>query len=187
MEKENVLEIEIIKINEMYSCWYVKKVNKIKLKAMPLTEIGTEEKNKLCFGCGYKTNFNKEYIGDEKSHLSYYDYQINLEVDFLEYYEKSIPKFIENKYVGDLKRVIDLVNDLYGIPKRWRAQAGNLFYYITSDGDIESDYEDLSDENMDMYNLGNYFKTKEEAQKIIDSKEWQEFWAKVRAGEIGND
>ena len=187
MEKEKVLEIEITKINEMYSCWYVKKVNKIKLKAMPLTEIGTEEKNKLCFGCGYKTNFNKEYIGDEKSHLSYYDYQINLEVDFLEYYEKSIPKFIENKYVGDLKRVIDLVNDLYGIPKRWRAQAGNLFYYITSDGDIESDYEDLSDENMDMYNLGNYFKTKEEAQKIIDSKEWKEFWAKVRAGEIGGE
>ena len=34
MEKENVLEIEIIKINKMYSCWYVKKVNKIKLKAI---------------------------------------------------------------------------------------------------------------------------------------------------------
>ena len=24
-------------------------------------------------------------------------------------------------------------------------------------------------------------------RKVIDSKEWQEFWAKVRAGEIGND
>ena len=60
MEKEKVLEIEITKINEMYSCWYVKKVNKIKLKAMPLTEIGTDEKNKLCFGCGNETNFNKE-------------------------------------------------------------------------------------------------------------------------------
>ena len=81
--------------------------------------------------------------------------------------------------------MIDLVNDLYGIPKRWRAQAGKLFYYITSDGDIESDYEDLSDENMDMYNLGNYFQTEKEAQKIIDSKEWKEFWKKVRAGEIG--
>ena len=38
---------------------------------------------------------------------------------------------------------------------------------------------------MDMYNLGNYFKTEEEARKIINSKEWQDFWAKVRAGEIG--
>ena len=88
----------------------------------------------------------------------------------------------------DLKNILEIVNKInkkYGIPKRWRAQAGNLFYYITSDGDIESDYEDLSDENMDMYNLGNYFKTEEEARKIINSKEWQDFWAKVRAGEIG--
>ena len=184
MEKEKVLEIEITKINEMYSCWYIKKVNRIKLKAMPLTEIGTDEKNKLCFGCGYETNFNKEYIGDEKSHLSYYDYQINLKVDFLEYYEKSIPKFIENKYVGDLKRVIDLVNDLYGIPKRWRAK-GYGYFTIMGDGTL-TEYIDnnvLEDENR--YNLGNYFKTEEEAQKVIDSKEWQNFWAKVRAGEIG--
>ena len=84
----------------------------------------------------------------------------------------------------DIQDFVNYINKKYGIPKRWRAQAGNLFYYITSDGDIESDYEDFSDENMDMYNLGNYFKTKEETQKIIDSKEWQEFWAKVRAGEI---
>lgn len=185
MEKENVLEIEIIKINEMYSCWYVKKVNKIKLKAMPLTEIGTEEKNKLCFGCGYKTNFNKEYIGDEKSHLSYYDYQINLEVDFLEYYEKSIPKFIENKYVEDLKQVIDLVNDLYGIQKRWRAEENEEYYYIGSSGIVWSVGELFSGEDNDNYNLGNYFQTEKEAQKVVDSKEWKDFWEKVRAGEIG--
>ena len=43
-----------------------------------------------------------------------------------------------------------------------------------------------SDENV-RYNLGNYFQTKEEVQKVIDSKEWQEFWAKVRAGEIGGE
>ena len=165
MEKEKVLEIEITKINEMYSCWYVKKVNRIKLKAMPLTEIGTEEKNKLCFGCGYKTNFNKEYIGDEKSHLSYYDYQINLEVDFLEYYEKSIPKFIENKYVGDLKRVIDLVNEEYGIPKRWRAGNEHYFYYITSNADITKTYDDYSPFKSSFYDLGNYFQTEKEAQK----------------------
>ena len=185
MEKENVLEIEITKINEMYSCWYVRKVNKIKLKAMPLTEIGTEEKNKLCFGCGYKTNFNKEYIGDEKSHLSYYDYQINLEVDFLEYYEKSIPKFIENKYVEDLKRVIDLVNDLYGIQKRWRAKKEYGYFSIMGDGIITEFLDNYVLEDNNRYNLGNYFQTEKEAQKVVDSKEWQEFWEKVRAGEIG--
>lgn len=185
MEKEKVLEIEITKINEMYSCWYVKKVNKIKLKAMPLTEIGTDEKNKLCFGCGYETNFNKEYIGDEKSHLSYYDYQINLKVDFLEYYEKSIPKFIENKYVGDLKRVIDLVNDLYGIPKRWRAKENEEYFTIKGDGYINKYVDIYSTDDDYKYNLGNYFRTYKEAEEVLKSKEWQEFWEKVRAGEIG--
>ena len=87
----------------------------------------------------------------------------------------------------DIQDFVNYINKKYGIPKRWRAQAENLFYYITSDGDIESDYEDFSDENTDIYNLGNYFQTKEEAEKIINSKEWQEFWAKVRAGEIGED
>ncbi len=87
----------------------------------------------------------------------------------------------------DIQDFVNYINKKYGIPKRWRAQAGNLFYYITSDGDIESDYEDLSDENMDMYNLGNYFKTEKEAQKVKNSKEWKEFWEKVRNEEIGGD
>lgn len=37
------------------------------------------------------------------------------------------------------------------------------------------------------YNLGNYFKTEKEAQNVVYSKEWREFWEKVRAGEIGED
>ena len=45
------------------------------------------------------------------------------------------------------------------------------------------DYYDKKDD--EIFELGNYFQTEKEAQKIIDSKEWQEFWAKVRAGEIG--
>ena len=48
-----------------------------------------------------------------------------------------------------------------------------------------SEYYDKFDN--DRYDLGNYFETKEQAQKVIDSKEWQEFWEKVRNGEIGGD
>ena len=54
MEKEKVLEIEIKKINDEYSYWVVKKVNKIKLKNMPLTEIAHEDKKKYCFGYDYE-------------------------------------------------------------------------------------------------------------------------------------
>lgn len=184
MEKENVLEIEIIKATDKYSYWVIRKVNKIKLKKMPLTEIAHEDKKKYCFGYGYKNEFKKEYIG-YNHHSCVSDYQIDLEIDNLESYDK--PYLIENKLVQDLQFLIDVVNEKYGIPKRWRAKELEEYYYIGSNGIVWSVGEEFSDEDNDHYNLGNYFQTKEEAQKVVDSKEWQDFWAKVRAREIGGD
>ena len=184
MEKEKVLEIEIIKATDKYSYWVIRKVNKIKLKKMPLTEIAHKDKKKYCFGYGYKNEFKKEYIG-YNHHSCVSDYQIDLEIDNLESYDK--PYLIENKLVQDLQFLIDVVNEKYGIPKRWRTGNGHYFYYITSNADITKTYDDYSPFKSSFYDLGNYFQTEKEAQKVIDSKEWQEFWAKVRAGEIGGD
>lgn len=184
MEKEKVLEIEIIKATDKYSYWVIRKVNKIKLKKMPLTEIAHEDKKKYCFGYGYKNEFKKEYIG-YNHHSCVSDYQIDLEIDNLESYDK--PYLIENKLVQDLQFLIDVVNEKYGIPKRWRAEEGEKYFLVSASGLIEFRIETDGPYDKLKYDLGNYFKTKEEAQKVIDSKEWQEFWAKVRAGEIGND
>lgn len=184
MEKENVLEIEITKINEMYSCWYVKKVNKIKLKAMPLTEIAHEDKKKYCFGYGYRNEFKKEYIG-YNHHSCVSDYQIDLEIDNLEMYDK--PYLIENKLVPDLQFLIDVVNEKFGIPKRWRAKKEYGYFSIMGDGIITEFLDNYVLEDNNRYNLGNYFQTEKEGQKIVGSKEWQEFWEKVRAGEILGD
>ena len=82
-----------------------------------------------------------------------------------------------------IKERVEKLNEKYGIPKRWRAEELEEYYYIGSNGIVWSVGEEFSDEDNDHYNLGNYFQTKEEAQKVVDSKEWQEFWAKVRAGE----
>ena len=87
----------------------------------------------------------------------------------------------------EIEKFIIYVNQKYGTPKRWRADNGHYFYYITSNSNITIAYDDYSSLKSSFYNLGNYFKTEEEAQKVIDSKEWQEFWERVRAGEIGGD
>ena len=89
--------------------------------------------------------------------------------------------------INKIKEFVDYVNEEYGILKRWRAEENKEYFYIGSDSQIWSSNEKFTYESDDQYELGNYFKTKEQAQKIINSKEWQEFWAKVRAGEIGND
>ena len=181
MEKEKVLEIEIIKATDKYSYWVIRKVNKIKLKKMPLTEIAHEDKKKYCFGYGYRNEFKKEYIG-YNHHSCVSDYQIDLEIDNLESYDK--PYLIENELVQDLQFLIDVVNEKYGIPKRYRAEKGEKYFGIY-DKEILSSYDYYEKKDNEIYELGNYFKTEEEAQKIIDSQEWQNFWAKVRAGEIG--
>lgn len=90
----------------------------------------------------------------------------------------------------DLKNILEKVNKInqkYGIPKRWRAAPHERFFCIYANGEVSTTQDDYGSYKESFYELGNYFKTEEEAQKIIDSKEWQEFWERVRAGEIGGD
>lgn len=82
--------------------------------------------------------------------------------------------------INKIKEFVDYVNEEYGIPKRWRAEENDCYYTIFGEN-IEKKL--LADDKF--YNLGNYFKTKEEAQKV--KEELDKFWAKVRAGEIGGD
>ena len=77
------------------------------------------------------------------------------------------------------------INEKYGIPKRRRSEDFKKYYYINSVNDICASTEEKQILDNERYELGNYFQTEEEAQKVIDSKEWKEFWEKVRAGEIG--
>jgi hypothetical protein len=90
----------------------------------------------------------------------------------------------------DLKKILEKVNKInekYGISKRWRAEKNEEYFYIGETGLVRVDKDNFSYGDNMLYNLGNYFKTREEAKKVIDSKEWKDFWAKVKAGEIGGD
>lgn len=168
MEKEKVLEIEIKKINDEYSVFYPTKLNikELEKAGYTVTEFDVLDEVK-------KTAIN--FYFNNKN-----DFTILLNDSSL-----NVPFIIENIYIEELKKIVDEYNKKYGIPKRWRAKKEYGYFTIMGDGTI-TEYIDnnvLKDENR--YNLGNYFKTEEEAQKVIDSKEWQEFWEKVRAGEIG--
>ena len=176
MEKENVLEIEITKINEMYS---LAKVTKINRKVI-------EEKKKYYFGyansSSLETNseLHKEpnfrtYISDT---ILCSDLYLNSENDCFT---------IKNNLVESLEIFLQEFNEKYGTAKRWRADYNKMFYFIESYGEANCINDIRAESDTSKYELGNYFKTKEEAQKVIDSKEWQEFWKKVRAGEIGGD
>lgn len=164
MEKEKVLEIEFKEVWDNKWAWRVVK-NDIpyskELKEIEFKGIKVinTHKNSLFFLDGFEDGYEQLE-----------DFELILTDEKLE-----------------IEKFIGYVNQKYGIPKRWRAEYRRQYLTILSNGEIEKigEYEDI-DSNL-RYSLGNYFKTEEEAQKVIDSKEWQDFWAKVRAGEIGEE
>ena len=185
MEKENVLEIEITKINDKFSSWYIKKINERKLKHIDPNELDRLYGNILCFGCGEiytKTKFHKERIDRVGLHGEYYEYQINLEIKYKNNYDE--PYFIKNEYVEDLKSIVNLVNEKYAIPKRWRGERSDKYFTIFGDNVISETTDNYFPEDKKRYELGNYFKTEEEAEKV--KVELDKFWERVRAGEIGD-
>ena len=176
MEKENVLEIEITKINDEYSLAKVKKMNSKVI----------EEKKEYNFGYANSSNLimnsiiykNPNFYTSISDTIECFDLYLNSKNDCFT---------IKNNLVKSLEKFLVDFNEKYGIPKRWRAKRGEKHFSILSTGGVGSFSEYYDKFDNDRYDLGNYFKTKEQAQKVVGSQEWQNFWAKVRAGEIGNE
>lgn len=51
---------------------------------------------------------------------------------------------------------------------RWRAKGNEVYYYFHSDGEIVNACDYCDKRVTDRYNLGNYFRTKEEAEKVAE-------------------
>lgn len=166
MEKEKVLEIKIERMNNEYSAWCITYQNEEILKR------GEFSDSKLMVYSSIQPTFCIDYM--ERLFL----WGKNKELD-------NTVNIIPNYYVSQLKEKVNVVNEKYGIPKRWRANRNEKYYYIGLYGEVDFDEENGHIIDDKKYELGNYFKTKEEAEKVANSKEHQEFWAKVRAGEIG--
>lgn len=63
---------------------------------------------------------------------------------------------------------------------------GHIYFYV-SGGIIENTKDYGNEKDDENYKLGNYFLDSTEAKQVLESKEYIEFWSKVRNGEIGGD
>ena len=50
----------------------------------------------------------------------------------------------------------------------WRAKLNEMYFYINEYGDIAYEFENDSEFDDNAYKTGNYFKTEEQAEKILD-------------------
>lgn len=166
MEKEKVLEIESQEVFDKIAV-------RIKYQNFEVLKRG---------------NFRDEETGVESCWApEYVKYDNKLYIQGKEKNKDNIVLLVDKE---DFKKILEKVNEInekYGIPKRWRAEKGEKYFLVTTSGLIEFRIEVNNAYDELKYNLGNYFKTKEQAKKVLDSKEWQDLWAKVRAGEIGGD
>ena len=158
MEKENVLEFEIIKTNDFGIIGMLKQNTNI-LKR----NTDTEYSRSYNFPSWDFINKKLYTYGDKK-----YDNLI------FTVPREDIALFLDK---------INCINEKYGIPKRWRAKEGEEYYFLDGKCEIWNTYEEKKKIDNTFFEIGNYFKTEEEAQKI--KEELDKFWEKVRAGEIG--
>ena len=171
MEKENVLEIEIKKVFLGYA-WLIKR-NKLKV----IRDLGTQSRP------GRSEFYDKELFVELKQHDNYYE-EIKYGTPERNYFFEN-NRLMSEEEKEKLIEIVNKINEKYGIPKRWRAEKGEKYYFLNTESEIRNIWEDKTKEDETRYNLGNYFKTKEEAEKV--KEELDKFWAKVKEGEIGGD
>jgi len=61
---------------------------------------------------------------------------------------------------------------------RWRAKLGDMYYYISAEGEIERAREDAHEIDNKHYDIGNYYKTEEQTEAAAE---------RVRAAYIEQD
>ena len=193
MEKEKVLEIESQEVFGDIA---------VRIKYVNIEKFEKNESKKGNCHTQYKDDELNFEIIKFKDGINRERYRLNLEsvsVDeecFVDITNLKISVY-SKKVFEEIKKMIDLINEKYGIPKRWEPQLKENFFIIervrteVSFKWVVTDLIYKNDHWIDFYaiNSGNCFKTYEEAEKVVLKLEDLEknFWAKVRAGEIGGE
>lgn len=79
---------------------------------------------------------------------------------------------------------VNEVNEKYGIVKRWKANKGEYYYTILSDGEIFLIVEKGSIEDNNRYEIGNYFQSIKDARSVLDSVQWKELWNDIKENKL---
>ena len=165
MEKEKVLEIEIQKVFDKIAI-------RIKYQNFEVLKRGEFEDK----GIGVVSFNNPCYLPSPYNQL-YLKGKSKIE-------DNSIFAVTKEEF-KNIKNMVEAINEKYGITKRWRAEKEKEYFFVTGTNEITIDEEYYNEADNTRYELGNYFKTEEEAEKV--KEELDKFWAKVREWEIGDD
>lgn len=171
---ENVLEIEIKKVNNKYSAFWVTKKDK-SILGMKRQALKSEITGIIHYlSSSYEDRYSCEYEISSYDNSSCYKSHLSLSNN-----NDEKPYIFESEYESKLKELVDIVNKNFGKPIRWRGKIGETYFRIVSDRIIEVT-ENNTEENDSDYRVGNYFKDEIEARKVLNKTEFNNFWEKVK-------
>ena len=68
----------------------------------------------------------------------------------------------------DIENRVRMINEKYGIEKRWRAEKGDEYFYVNYGLEVNIIVDDYYNGDNILYKAGNYFKTEEEAELVAE-------------------
>lgn len=156
MEKETVLEIAFMPVWDNWA-WRITKQNEEILE---------------------RNNFKDEELDVASSHSPCFEESF-LFVKGLRRCYDGIINICTSEEKTLIEEKVKAINEKYGIKKRWRANKYGYYYFLGNIFEICESIEMGFVEDIERYQDGNYFRTKEEAEEYRDyivrkSLEWHE-------------
>ena len=111
--------------------------------------------------------FRDKEIGVVSHFIPYFDGEILFIQGFNDWKDSEM-NIASKEEAEIIKRKVDAINEKYGLIKRWRANYDGKYFVVGNDGVIFEDVDKRYDTDDRRYILGNYFKTKNEAQAELE-------------------
>ena len=73
---------------------------------------------------------------------------------------------VSKEQFKEIENKVKLINEKYGIEKRWRAEKGEMYFYVNYELEVNIIVDDYYNGDNILYKSGNYFKTEEEAELV---------------------
>ena len=75
---------------------------------------------------------------------------------------------VSKEQFKEIENKVKLINEKYGLEKRWRAEKGEMYFYVNYGLEVNIIVDDYYSGDNILYKAGNYFKTEEEAEKVAE-------------------
>ena len=75
---------------------------------------------------------------------------------------------VSKEQFKEIENKVKLINEKYGIEKKWRAENGGVYFYVNYEFKVSRSADNYYSVDNSLYNAKNYFKTREEAELVAE-------------------